>query len=185
MVGAVLAQNTSWRNVERAIDNLKEADALSAEALVAAPADTLAEWLRPSGYFNLKARRLKSFCEWYLAQGGYARIKRRQTAHLRKALLGVKGIGPETADDILLYAFGRAVFVIDAYTRRLFERLGLVEAGVSYEDVRGAFERALDADVDLFNEYHALIVVHGKDYCRPKPRCGVCCLARRCPSVQA
>lgn len=185
MVGAVLTQNTSWRNVERAIDNLKQADALSAEAIVAASADTLAAWLRPSGYFNLKARRLKSFCEWYLAQGGYARIKRRRTAPLRKALLAVKGIGPETADDILLYAFGRAVFVIDAYTRRLFERLGLVEAGATYEDLRMTFEQVLGADADLFNEYHALIVIHGKDYCRPKPRCGVCCLARRCPSAQA
>ncbi|BCO30338.1 endonuclease III [Thiohalobacter sp. COW1] len=183
MVGAILTQNTAWTNVERAIANLRQADCLTPDCLLATDFDQVADWLRPSGYFNIKTRRLREFCDWYLDQGGYARLRRRRTHTLRTALLGVRGIGPETADDILLYAFNRPVFVIDAYTRRLFTRLGLIAGDEPYDSLRLAVEAALPGDVQLFNEYHALIVNHAKDYCRPKPRCEACRLRRGCGGV--
>jgi endonuclease-3 related protein len=184
MVGAVLTQNTAWSNVERAIANLKRARALSPEAILRAPAARLANWIRPSGYFNVKAKRLKSLCRWLIAQGGVRRLARLPTERLREALLGVHGIGPETADDILLYAFERPVFVIDAYTRRIFARLGLIRGDEDYETLRRLFERRLGPDVALFNEYHALIVRHGKDICRKRPRCTDCCLTSGCAAFR-
>jgi endonuclease-3 related protein len=180
MVGAILTQNTAWTNVEKAIGQLKSRDRLSAAAILAARKDHLAQWIRPSGYFNIKAERLRQFCRWYLDQGGWESLCRRDTEWLRRELLAVKGVGPETADDMLLYAFERPVFVIDAYTRRIFSRLGLVDETAGYEELRARFERELDADVGLFNEYHALIVQHGKEVCRTRPRCAGCVLARDC-----
>ena len=180
MVGAVLTQNTAWTNVEKAITNLKNAGALTPQAIVKAHPKKLAGWLKPSGYFNIKARRVKAMCAWLMAQGGVRRLARIPTPELRHALLAVHGIGPETADDILLYAFHRPVFVIDAYTRRIFQRLGLIAGKEDYETLRQFFEKALDSDVQLFNEYHALIVIHGKDVCKKKPLCNHCCLAKRC-----
>ncbi len=184
MVGAVLTQNTAWINVERAIARLKQADCLSPEAILARQPARLAELIRSAGYFNVKARRLQQFCAWYQAAGEYRRFRYWSTARLRAALLMVNGVGPETADDILLYAFDRPVFVIDAYTRRVFGRLGMIAGDEPYEVIRAQFEQALGADVALFKEYHALIVVHGKDVCRSKPRCGQCSLASRCPTAQ-
>ncbi|WP_026289627.1 endonuclease III domain-containing protein [Thioalkalivibrio sulfidiphilus] len=180
MVGAVLTQNTAWRNVERAIAALKAANALSPEAMLALSDAELARLIRPSGYFNVKARRLKALCRWYLDHGGRRRLRHWPTEKLRASLLSVHGIGPETADDILLYAFDRPVFVIDAYTRRLLGRLGHPYAQASYEDFRVSLESVLGADTELFNEYHALIVAHGKDVCRPKPRCEQCVLSAKC-----
>jgi len=180
MVGAVLTQNTAWSNVEKAIANLRARDRLDARRIITARSDHLAGWLRPSGYFNIKAARLKNFCRWYLDSGGHAALSRCDTATLRAALLGVNGIGHETADDILLYAFERPVFVIDAYTRRLFARLGLCAGDEPYDTLRQAIERRLGPDVDLFKEYHALIVRHAKEHCRVRPRCGGCVLGRRC-----
>jgi endonuclease-3 related protein len=182
MVGAVLTQNTAWTNVEKAIANLKSAKALSPQAIAAAPHRRLAAWLKPSGYFNVKAQRLRAFCQWLIRNGGVKRIARLPTEVLRTELLQVHGVGPETADDILLYAFNRPVFVIDAYTRRLFQRLGLIQADEAYETLRGLFEKSLATDAQLFNEYHALIVVHAKDVCRPRPRCAACKLGPLCPS---
>lgn len=180
MVGAVLTQNTAWINVERAIANLINQRALDPARILAAPEDRLADWLRPSGYFNIKARRLRNFCRWYLEAGGYDTLTALETQPLRHALLAVNGIGPETADDILLYAFDRPVFVIDAYTRRLFARLGLIAGDEGYEQLRQAVERALGADAALFNEFHALIVAHAKEICRVRPRCAECVLRRGC-----
>lgn len=181
MVGAVLTQNTSWLNVERAITNLKQASALSVDAILESSHEQLAEWIRPSGYFNIKAKRLRNFCQWYVDQGGYESLRRLKTENLRKRLLMVNGVGPETADDIILYAFDRKVFVIDAYTKRIFSRLGISDANIDYETLREVFETALSKEpVRLFNEYHALIVMHGKDVCRTKPRCDECCLESNC-----
>ena len=182
MVGAVLTQNTAWINVERAIANLINADALEPARILAVAEQQLAEWLRPSGYFNIKAKRLRNFCRWYVEAGEYHRLIRKDTQTLRHDLLAVNGIGPETADDMLLYAFKRPVFVIDAYTRRLFTRLKIIDGDENYEILRRAFEQALGSDVALFNEFHALIVAHAKDICRIKPRCADCVLRKQCPS---
>jgi endonuclease-3 related protein len=185
MVGAVLTQNTAWTNVERAIGNLKAAGALSPEAIVAAPHGQLAEWLRPSGYFNVKAERLRAYCDWYLAQGGFAPLSRCDTDALRRAVLAVRGVGPETADDILLYAFARPVFVVDAYTRRLFARVGLLAGDEGYEGIRAQVEHAFSGSAErtaIFNELHALIVAHAKASCRKRRLCEGCCLAAGCPT---
>jgi endonuclease III related protein len=181
MVGAVLTQNTAWTNVERAIGNLKQAKALSPAAIAKAQPRRLAAWLRPSGYFNVKARRLQAMCRWLIESGGVIKLKKIPTGELRQALLAVHGIGPETADDILLYAFQRPVFVIDAYTRRIFSRLGVIRGNEHYETLRHLFENALGPNVQVFNEYHALIVAHGKNVCRKRPVCGGCPLVDDCP----
>lgn len=185
MVGAVLTQNTAWINVERAITNLKAAKLLNARKIINAPQERLADLLRPSGYFNIKAKRLTNYCRWYVEQGELQHLEQWSTPTLRKALLEVNGIGPETADDILLYAFNRPVFVIDAYTRRIFSRLGLVTGDEGYETLRNLFEQSLKGktrltQTELFSEYHALIVIHAKDVCKKKPLCHVCCLASLC-----
>jgi len=175
-VGAVLTQNTAWSNVEKAIDNLKREKLLSAHAIVECPLDRLETALTPSGYFRVKARRLRSFCEYLLARygGSMRRMQRRPLESLRPELLDVHGIGPETADDILLYACGKAVFVVDAYTRRIFSRHGIVKPNIDYEDLRRFFEMNVEPDLHLYSEYHALIVYVGKDYCRRVPRCAAC-----------
>jgi len=183
MVGAVLTQNTAWRNVERAMENLKREGLLDAVAIAAADEVGLAELLRPSGYFNVKARRLQSFCRFLVDQGGEAALARHPTGELRRLLLAVNGIGPETADDMLLYGFERPVFVIDAYTRRLFARLGAIRGDEPYEQLREGFEAALDGALGVLNEYHALIVRHAKEVCRKTPDCAGCGLSRVCDSV--
>jgi endonuclease-3 related protein len=182
MVGAVLTQNTAWTNVEQAIANLVRRDKLSAAGIIMTRKDHLANWLRPSGYFNIKAARLKNFCRWYVEAGGFTVLSQLDTETLRAALLSVNGVGPETADDILLYAFDRPVFVIDAYTRRLFSRLGLIAGDEAYDELRLAVEDKLGQEVELYNEFHALIVIHAKTVCRVRPRCGDCQLRMRCPA---
>ena len=174
MVGAVLTQNTAWTNVERAIANLTAQDCLTPDGILALPPDQLAGHIRPSGYFNVKARRLRNLCQWVMDSGGLRAIRRRNTAALRAELLEVNGVGPETADDILLYAFGRPVFVIDAYTRRLLRRVEWVDEDQDYETLRAAFETVLPPDATLFNEYHALIVRHGKEQCTDSRACRHC-----------
>ena len=182
MAGAILTQNTAWRNVRKAIANLRAAESLNAESIAASPRAELAEIIRPSGYYNIKAERLQSFCAWYLNHGGYDGLAAMRTKPLRAAILSVRGVGPETADDIVLYAFGRPVFVIDAYTRRAFSRLGLIKGDENYETLRRMFENALPKSAALFAEYHALILHHGAHYCRKKPLCADCPLAADCPS---
>ncbi len=181
MVGAVLTQNTAWRNVEKALANLKAANALSLDALLALPTAALAELIRPSGYFNIKADRLGNLCRFLADAGGDTGLAAMATDALRPALLGVKGIGPETCDDILLYAFDRPVFVIDAYTRRLLKRHGLAQGDEPYETLRAGFERALGPDVPMYQAYHGLIVEHAKQACAVRPRCVGCGLAVSCP----
>jgi len=178
MAGAVLTQNTAWSNVERAIANLRRARALNARAILAAHPRRLAGWLKPSGYFNVKAKRLRAYCRWYQEQGGLKKLQASPTAELRAALLAVHGIGPETADSILLYAFARPVFVIDAYTKRIFSRHGLAKDHETYERWREIFMGALPGRRDLYNDFHAQIVRTGKDHCRKVPRCEKCPLRR-------
>ena len=184
MVGAILTQNTAWTNVERAISNLKENHCLSPEGIFNAQVSSLAKWLQPSGYFNVKTKRLRNFCQWYVGVGQLDVLVGWDTEKLRKGLLSVNGVGPETADDILLYAFERPVFVIDAYTRRFFSRLGLVSADEGYEHLRSKFEKNLPSEAAMFNEYHALIVIHAKEVCKKTPNCGLCCLRERCTFIE-
>ncbi len=176
IVGAILTQNTNWGNVEKAIVNLKAAGVLDAEKLYRLEVGRLAELIRPAGYFNVKAKRLKNFLDWLFENydGRLSEVEKVGTAQLRGELLGVKGVGPETADSILLYAFGREVFVIDAYTARVAIRHGLIDAGAGYEELQYLFESNLSCDVKMFNEYHALLVRVGKEFCRPKARCAGC-----------
>jgi endonuclease-3 related protein len=177
MVGAILTQNTAWTNVEKAITNVKAAGMLEPEALRAAPPEKLAALIRPSGYFNVKARRLRHFLEFLHREGGEAGLRAQPTGQLREKLLGVHGLGPDTADSILLYALDRPVFVIDAYTRRVLRRHRLIRGDEDYEELRTLFEQRLPRARRLYNEYHALFVRTGKYHCRPKARCEGCPLA--------
>lgn len=176
IVGAILTQNTAWRNVAKAIDNLRAARALSPRGLRRLSEARLARLVRPSGYFRVKSRRLRSFLDFLFRRygGSLTRMFRTPLPRLREELLGVSGIGPETADSILLYAGGLPTFVVDAYTRRVLQRHLLLPEDASYEETQSLFERNLPVDVPLYNEYHALIVNVGKEFCRPRPRCGGC-----------
>lgn len=176
MVGAILTQNTNWKNVERAISNLKRAKVLSPRRLYELPPAKLASLIRPAGYFRVKARRLRSFLKFFLdSYGGSTRRMAAQDAgRMRGELLSVNGIGPETADSIILYALGKPVFVVDAYTKRILNRHALCTEDADYNEIQEFFMDRLPSDVPLYNEYHALIVEAGKDYCRATPRCGEC-----------
>ena len=180
VVGAILTQNTAWTNVEKAIRGLKRAGLLNPEGLKKVRVERLAGIIRPAGYFNVKAARLKNFLRFLFKDYGGSLTKLFSRGDgdgddLRKKILEVNGIGPETADSILLYAARRAEFVIDAYTKRVFSRHGFVEDGVEYGDIKRLFMENLPRDAALFNEYHALIVRVGKVYCRPKkPLCRDC-----------
>lgn len=180
MVGAILTQNTAWSNVERAIRRLRQFRALRLSGLHEAPMDRLADWIRPAGFFRVKAKRLRAFTSAIEQRfgGDLRRLFRVETLPLRAWLLGIHGIGPETADSILLYAAGRPVFVVDAYTRRFMIRHGWIGAKASYDDVAKVFTGALPREAALYNEYHALIVALGKQYCRARPRCEGCPLRR-------
>ncbi len=183
-VGAILTQNTNWGNVERAIKNLKVAKALNAKKMHEMPIAELAALIRPAGYFNVKAKRLKAFIAFLMAnhQGNMRKMKNEDLSSLREKLLAVHGIGQETADSILLYAIEKPVFVIDAYTKRVLSRHGIMRHDEPYETFQGLFHRALKRDTKLFNEYHALFVRAGKTYCRTKPLCESCPLNRLLPT---
>jgi endonuclease-3 related protein len=176
MIGAILTQNTSWKNVEKAIQNLKKRDLLSVEALSDIPAPTLAEYIRPAGYFNIKAKRLKNLIalihEKY--DGDLNRLFSGDTENIRMELLSVRGIGLETADSMLLYGAGRALFVVDTYTHRILSRHNLIGEEAGYYDLQTLFMDNLPHEVELFKEFHALIVKTGKDYCRKNPLCPDC-----------
>jgi endonuclease-3 related protein len=169
-VGTILTQNTAWTNVERAVENLNRIGAMSAAGIEACDVRSLARVVRPAGYFNQKAKRLKTLAAFFLSR----------RAVTREALLALNGVGPETADSIMLYAYDEPFFVVDAYTRRLCGRLALVEPDAPYEEIRNEFETNLPLRVDVYKEYHALIVEHGKHVCRKVPLCEICLFKRRC-----
>ena len=185
MVGAVLTQNAAWSNVEKAIERLKAAELMSLPALLDTTHEDLAETIRPSGYYNIKARRLRNLCLFLDRAGGLEAFAARSLDDQRTALLGVNGVGPETADDILLYALEQPVFVIDTYTRRLLRRNGLVRGDEDYEQLRALFEQAIERNVYLYQQYHALIVMHAKETCRKSPQCARCALTNDCPGAVA
>ena len=178
-VGAILTQNTAWTNVERAIRCLRRARALNLTKLHTSPLPQLAEWIRPAGCFNVKARRLRAFTALVADRfgGRLDKLLALPAAELRPMLLAVHGIGPETADSIVLYAAQQPVFVVDAYARRFLHRHGWIGPRATYNEVAELFTARLPPDAQLFNEYHALIVALGKTYCRPRPLCDKCPLA--------
>ncbi|MHC4425289.1 MAG: endonuclease III domain-containing protein [Planctomycetota bacterium] len=180
ITGAILTQNTNWTNVEKAITNLRSADRLTPDRLYHLDLSQLAELIRPAGYYNIKAKRLKNFLGWLFDNynGKLTNLESIDTGQLRAELLAIKGVGCETADSILLYALGRPVFVVDTYTARITLRHGLIEPGADYEQLRELFESNLPRDVQLFNEYHALLVRAGKEFCKPKAKCPGCPLER-------
>ena len=173
-VGALLTQNTSWKNASRAIGNLNGAGLLDPDGIASADESTIARLIRPAGYFNQKARRLKVLARFFSTP----------VEVTREGLLALEGVGPETADSIMLYGFGKTFFVVDAYTRRVFDRLGLLEGKASYELIRKAFEDALPRNASVYNEYHALIVEHAKRFCRKRPICEGCPLGDMCREGQ-
>ncbi len=187
VVGAILTQSAAWANVEKALANLESAGALSPRGLLALPERELARLVRPSGYYNAKARKLRAFAEMLATDfaSSLDRLFSLPLDALRARLLATHGIGPETADDILLYAARRPVFVVDAYTRRVFSRLGLRPERQAYRDWQALFTSALPRDVTIFNEYHALLVRHAKVSCRKAPLCDGCCLAELCPAPRS
>jgi endonuclease-3 related protein len=176
MVGAILTQNTSWSNVEKALYNLNKASVLSVDGIISTSDKKLASLLKPSGYYNMKAKKLKKLASFIL-QNPLSKLSR--LAELRETLLSLYGIGNETADSILLYAFSRPYFVIDAYTKRIFSRIG-IKGLSSYDDWQDYFMKNLTPDVGMYKEYHALIVAHAKQHCRAKPLCSGCCLNKLC-----
>lgn len=182
IAGAILTQNTSWANVEKAINNLRKHDLLRPEKLYKLPQKKLASLIRPAGYYNIKAKRLKEFMNFLFKnyKGSLRRMSLRDTAFLRNDLLSVKGIGPETADSILLYALNKPVFVVDAYTKRIFSRHRLIKEEAGYDSAQELFMQNLKPDIGLFNEYHALLVKLGKEFCRKRnPKCELCPLKQK------
>jgi endonuclease III related protein len=185
MVGAVLVQNTAWRNVERAIENLRAAGVMEPRALYSLPPVELADLIRPAGYFQVKARRLRYLLKFVVDEygGSLEAMFHTNLATLREQLLGIHGIGPETADAILLYAGGLPTFVVDTYTHRILARHGWIGYDADYHEIKDHFESSLPADAALYNEYHALLVRVGKDFCkRTGPKCEACPLADFLPS---
>jgi endonuclease-3 related protein len=180
MLGAILIQHTAWANASRAIDNLKSAELLAPGPLDAAGLQRLATLIRPAGTYRVKARRIKAFVRWYRSSGEFSVLRALPTGALRESLLSVHGIGPETADDILVYAFDRPVFVVDGYARRLFARYGLASGDEKYAEIKARVEAGFPRDAAALGEFHALIVEHGKRSCRPKPLCESCRVRDRC-----
>lgn len=184
IVGAILTQNTAWTNVEKAIAALRGARLLTPRRLDAEPRERLAGLIRPAGYYNMKAERLKHVTRFLLTRydGSVRRMCRTALPELREELLKISGVGEETADSILLYAADRPIFVVDAYTRRVLERHGLIPANTSYAGIQRLFMTHLPAEPPLFNEYHALLVAVGKHHCRRTPNCEDCPLRYDLPN---
>ena len=176
MIGAILTQNTNWTNVEKAISNLKKEGLISLQHLISLSAADLAQFIRPAGYYNIKAKRLLNLLQFIADhyEGDLTRLFDEDTRTMREALLSVNGVGHETADSIVLYAAHRPVFVVDAYTHRILARHDMAPEEATYHDIQSLFMDHLPEDPALYNEFHALIVLTGKNYCRKTPRCSEC-----------
>ena len=187
IIGAILTQSASWKNVEKAINKLKEAGMIDAYSIRNINRAKLADIIHSCGYYNAKAEKLKIFAEWFKNRfnDSLESMFTEDTKQLRQELLEIKGIGEETADSILLYAVKKPVFVIDAYTRRIIDRIGLKPHGTGYRDYQELFMINLPSDVQIFNEYHALLVNHGKIACKKAPACAECCLADICKTASS
>ncbi len=180
MVGAILTQRTSWRNVELALANLRNGGLLDPKALHRTQRSEIEQAVRPAGFFRQKAGRLTALCDWLADHGGFVGASQLSDTELREELMAVKGIGPETADAIALYAFRRRVFVVDAYFRRLFSRIGMIEGSEPYDVLRARVQRVMCATAEIYAEFHALIVTHAIQRCRTQARCDSCTLSPMC-----
>jgi len=182
MMGAILTQNTAWVNVEKAINNLKREGILTFDKLKKIDEKSLAPLIRSSGYFNQKAKKIKNFIRFMNEEfaGSISKMKSQRLDPMRKKLLSVNGIGYETADSILLYSLDKKIFVVDAYTKRIFSRIGIIKEDCDYSEVQEFFMKNLPKKLKLFNDYHAQIVILGKEICRKKPKCGVCPIHKEC-----
>ncbi len=183
-LGAILTQATAWRNVEKAIGNLKAANVFTPEQIHAVTQDELEELLRPSGYYKMKTKKVRAYVEHIMKRPMHVMFKQ-DVPKLRDELLSIYGVGPETADSIILYAAEKPSFVVDTYTYRLFSRLGWIKGNYHYERLRALFMDNLSHDVDLFNEYHALIVRHGARVCKKTPQCETCNMQAICTYFNA
>ncbi|PID26540.1 MAG: endonuclease [Candidatus Cloacimonadota bacterium] len=183
MVGAILTQNTNWSNVEKAIINLKKEKLLTPKSILKVEENYLSEIIRPSGFYNQKSKRLKSISLWFgLYEFEVEKVKRVDTLNLRNELLSISGVGPETADSILVYAFGKPSFVIDSYTRRIMSRFG-VDVPKKYDDFKTMVEVCIPKDLNIYDYYHGLIVEHAKNFCRKKPLCEICPIGGVCKKI--
>lgn len=181
VMGAILTQNIAWKNVEKALGALLKKKIFSPVKLHRTNDAVIAECIRPAGYFNQKTKKIKNFLNWFMEYNySFDELDNLKTGILREKLLEINGIGPETADSILLYALNRKIFVVDAYTRRIFSRLELTDINDSYDSVQQFFHREFKGGVKKYSEFHALIVAHGKDICKNKPLCDNCCINRFC-----
>lgn len=185
MIGAILTQNASWQNVEKAIESLKEHEMLGCEQIAGCNLSELGTVIRSAGAYMQKARYLQQFSLFYLENGRRKGLMKWPLRSLRNRLLSVYGIGPETADSILLYGLDKPIFVVDAYTKRLFVRLGHFNHELGYDSIQHYFQQRLPESLPLFQEYHALIVEHAKRYCRTKPLCRECPLMEHCPTAMS
>ena len=177
VVGAILTQNTSWKNVERAINNLKNKNLIDERKILNIEENKLKELIKPAGFYNLKAKRLKNVTKFIVEKYGNTEKMAKSdkdTLTLRSELLSINGVGKETADSILLYALDRESFVVDSYTKRMFSRLGVISEKAKYDEIKEIFEKSLPKDLEIYKEYHALIVEHCKRFCRKNPLCDNC-----------
>jgi len=175
-IGAILTQNTNWQNVQKTIDNLKKHKMLSPKTIYNLSIERLADLIRPSGYYNIKAKRLKNFVSFIVEShsGSLMNLKKYEIQNIRKSLLSISGVGKETADSIILYALDKPIFVIDAYTKRVLSRHGIINNLSNYDECQALFHDNLDNNLEFYKEYHALFVMVGKHYCKPKPNCNNC-----------
>lgn len=188
ILGAILTQNTAWKNVEKAIRNLKDNDLIDFDNIKKIKTDKLAQLIKSSGYYNQKAKKIKNFVRFIeddyngSVNNFINDINHNNISLIREKLLKIKGIGNETADSILLYAAGKPEFVVDAYTKRIFLRLGIVNDKDNYDEIKEVFTKNIPKNTRIYNEYHALIVKHGKHVCKKKPNCKECCIRDFCKS---
>lgn len=182
IIGAILTQNTSWKNVEKAIIELNKSDLINIEKILEIDEKELANIIKSSGYYNQKSKKLKEIAI-FLKKNPIKELEKLDIFELRTRLISVKGIGKETADSIILYAFNKPIFVVDAYTKRIFSRIGLIKNSIGYDEIQKYFHENLNKNTEIYNDYHALIVEHAKRYCKKKPLCENCILEKLCKKI--
>ena len=184
IIGAILTQNVAWRNVETAIESLKKKRLIFPQKLHKTENSIIASCIRSSGYYNQKTKKIKNFLDWFSTiHYSFNKLKKIKTNNLREMLLSINGIGEETADSILLYGLNRKIFVVDTYTKRIFSRMNLISSSENYSSIQNFFHREFTGTLKRYNEYHALIVAHGKDICKKTPQCNICCLSSSCTFI--